>query len=62
MKYTKEIPTKPGWYWVRGPGYKGIHLLLEYYDTLVFNVMGERYNTNDRRFEYAGPIPEPEEA
>jgi len=63
MKYTKEIPTKPGWYWVR---YRGalingkIYNLYKFGNGLSFTREGERWPVN-HRFEYAGPIEEPEE-
>lgn len=62
MKYTKEIPTKPGWYWVRYLGLKNARIVRAFQLGNQLNfVMGGGNFRADNRFEYAGPIPEPEE-
>lgn len=49
LRWTKEPPTKPGWYWHRIPAADCV--IIEY-------VTGERHLQIG---EYAGPIPEPKE-
>ncbi len=66
MRYTKEIPVKPGWYWVRA--YMDEELVeciyqFKYNATGKMDVTFGNYSTKiDDRFEYSDrPIPEPEE-
>jgi len=65
MKWTKSIPTKIGWYWKRNPTDK-------YDEPEILQVRlyaGELAIGNSRlqnweslkRYEWAGPIPVPEE-
>lgn len=66
MKWTHEPPTQPGWYfWRCGDNYRCVHVwwrggtkrlgygVEKYSACLNFGTPGE---------EWAGPIPEPEEA
>lgn len=67
MKYTKEIPTKPGWYWIKIIGYRGAtqssmgKIDIVYSQPRVMFLHCSISEPCDGRFEYAGPIPEPEE-
>jgi hypothetical protein len=55
MKWTTEKPTKPGWYWERK--FDTVHI--KYFDRdLFFGGLYTAWETG----EWAGPIPEPEEA
>ena len=67
LKYSKDFPTTPGYYWTRpvnDPSFEEIE-----YITTITKVNGFLYATvddgpgywNDERMEYAGPIPAPEE-
>lgn len=59
MKYTKEIPTKPGWYWVRERDEFAICELKDE-DGIIFYDGSFKFKPHED-FEYAGPIEEPEE-
>lgn len=52
-KWTKKIPTNPGWYWVKSHSTPyGIYIGVEHFPCLGCNI--------DRRYEwYAGPLEEP---
>ena len=52
LRWTKEPPKDPGWYWVRDYG-KRIHIV-----DVGCNMT--KYEPQPHR-EWAGPIPEPEE-
>ena len=66
MKWTKERPTKPGWYWMRA-GCDYPRSVVQ-----VYEMSGElRYtdlDLNESRFivtsdkEWAGPVVEPDES
>ena len=59
MKWTREPPTKPGWYWFRSP-YTGVPMPLQVLRTDI----GIRVQIRDDRLEpfsyfrptFAGPI------
>ena len=66
LTWSRERPSEPGWYWVRG-----------YYEATVFTSEGRSTTKRERlqyvehypnqnfgamwEQEYAGPIPEPQE-
>lgn len=50
MRWSKEPPTKPGWYWHLQPPHFG--MVIEFFDP------DENTSTTG---QWAGPIPEPEE-
>lgn len=52
LRWTKEPPKEPGWYWVRDYG-KRIHIVDVGCDMTEYEPQSHR--------EWAGPIPEPEE-
>lgn len=52
LRWTKEPPKEPGWYWVRDYG-KRIHIVDVGCDMTEYEPQPHR--------EWAGPIPEPEE-
>lgn len=61
VKWSKETPTQPGWYWYRIS--KGSYPIIERYDMAAH---GLALWENGRILpispgEWAGPIPEPEE-
>ena len=60
MKFTKEIPTVPGWYWFREPGEEAG---IKYFsDTLTgFLATPGPHGRYDEACDYAGPIPNAEE-
>ena len=75
MTWTKEPPTKPGWYWVREipgrsgfPG-KGKSYLVSIVGTAPFLKLESAHDQAGFRLdinlynmgEWAGPIPEPQE-
>lgn len=66
-EYTKEIPTKEGWYWVRklnrekpteviGRIYKGVGREL-----LIETPLWVGLATKEADYEYAGPIERPKD-
>lgn len=69
LKWRRELPTKPGWYWIRQTYPVGSMARIEMGVAEVRNIGGELAvgNTTFRswlatkQFEWAGPIPEPEE-
>lgn len=66
MKWTKEKPTKPGWYWFRSETeYGTCTTVLEIRNVQGGLVVVETiaiYPLEEfREGEWAGPIPEPEE-
>lgn len=65
LVWTKEPPTVPGWYWHRMIG-------SQQSSTMAYvggregnlrckSIWGDRYLTRFKDFEWAGPIPRPEE-
>ena len=61
MKWTREPPTVPGWYWVRLKG-ASTPWMREF--ELVDGELLDEENKRPSRYgrcEFAGPIPEPEE-
>lgn len=52
LRWTKEPPKDPGWYWIRDYG-KRIHIVDVGCDMTEYEPQPYR--------EWAGPIPEPEE-
>lgn len=61
LRWTRETPTEPGWYWMRrGSGYPDPQVVLLDFD--CFWVVGVDESFPLRDGEWAGPIPEPEEA
>lgn len=52
LRWTKEPPKDPGWYWIRDYG-KRIHIVDVGCDMTEYEPQPHR--------EWAGPIPEPEE-
>lgn len=52
LRWTKEPPKEPGWYWIRDYG-KRIHIVDVGCDMTEYEPQPYR--------EWAGPIPEPEE-
>lgn len=69
MKWTTDKPTQPGWYWIKdGSAARIVELEIGTFDGVyvawVWQV-GSRAQIPLERFncgEWAGPIPEPEEA
>jgi len=67
MKWTKEPPTKPGWYWVKGKYDRWpIEISRNRNGDLSVNCNEGDYSIPEyksmRRIElWSGPIPEPEE-
>lgn len=71
MQWTKDVPTVPGWYWIRfrGPGENPeVVRILRKGDPLVVWEIGyeDCENLDDARFyqgaEWCGPLPVPTEA
>ncbi len=66
LVWTKEPPTVPGWYWHRMIGSKQSSTMAYVggrEDNLrCESIWGNRYLTRFKGFEWAGPIPIPEEA
>lgn len=66
LVWTKEPPTVPGWYWHRMIGSKQSSTMAYAggrEDNLrCESIWGNRYLTRFKGFEWAGPIPIPEEA
>ncbi|GBF40666.1 putative orphan protein [Leptospira johnsonii] len=63
MKYTKEIPVKPGWYWRRNPDMPRLRRIVEverHQGQYCAMINGLPFLL-EKGFEYAGPIEEPEE-
>jgi hypothetical protein len=54
LAWTKKPPTEPGWYWARRPGQE------DRPPSIVWIGKTERIPTGCD-YEWAGPIPEPEE-
>ena len=67
MRWTREMPTEPGWYWVRDPDVyaTSINLVQHAKGRLMFAYgSGVRIELDDAMYddcEWAGPIPEPGE-
>lgn len=65
LVWTKERPTVPGWYWHRMIGSKQSSTMAYVggrEDNLrCESIWGNRYLTRFKGFEWAGPIPIPEE-
>jgi hypothetical protein len=72
MKWTDKSPTEPGWYWIRVNGIEArIVRINEYTEQgekhLTISAVGENYAipierlTIKFKYEWAGPIPEPDE-
>ncbi len=65
LVWTKEPPTVPGWYWHRMIGSKQSSTMAYVggrEDNLrCESIWGNRYLTRFKGFEWAGPIPIPEE-
>lgn len=66
MIWTKEKPTKPGWYWVRGAC--GNDVIFDIRPMLGGQLIyfGDEDNSwtvgeNDDGLEYAGPIEKPQD-
>jgi len=55
MEWTKKIPTKPDWYWVRGKTVGKDWERIQYIDD------AEAEYWKDWGNEFAGPIPRPVE-
>ena len=60
LKWTKEKPTKDGWYWFRHKAFNTYIAKVTCGGTILF---GQYFNVKDinNDAEWAGPIPEPEE-
>lgn len=68
LTWTKERPTKEGWYWLKWPGggvevvrlvgYLGIDFTVFYTDA----EHTDRLSVLDKRTVWAGPIPQPQDA
>lgn len=66
MKWTREKPTQPGWYWWRAPRKRPRVLLVSAYAFTKTRYQdglgGDVYLVENMvPGEWAGPIPEPEE-
>lgn len=65
MKWTKDQPTKPGWYWIRNAGQRKEYIGEERRVVCVRDYVGklciENWEIPDKDTEWAGPVPEPEE-
>lgn len=55
LRWTKETPTEPGWYWNRREGHPEEMTISWYSETRLGNLY------TDGKDLWAGPIPEPEE-
>lgn len=66
LVWTKEPPTVPGWYWQRAIGREDTctmaWITLENKKLRCKSIFGDRQLTRFKGFEWAGPIPIPEEA
>lgn len=66
LVWTKEPPTVPGWYWQRLIGRENTctmaWITLENKKLRCKSIFGDRQLTRFKGFEWAGPIPIPEEA
>lgn len=65
MRFTDTIPTEPGWYWYKPPGWTS-PLITQVYladGKLTATLAGHRYPIRAVGSDYvwAGPIPEPED-
>lgn len=65
MKWTREMPTQPGWYWFRfvGPTEEPtvVNVTVMQGQLLVYDARDQDWMAIDEG-EWAGPIPEPEDA
>ena len=65
LVWTKEPPTVPGWYWQRLIGRENTctmaWITLENKKLRCKSIFGDRQLTRFKGFEWAGPIPMPEE-
>ena len=73
LKWTKEKPTESGWYWWRFEKKNVPHMVYVVWENTMRPVENDRllilYPNSNKEFEvetrggeWAGPIPEPEEA
>ncbi len=62
MTWTKDVPTKPGWYWRRTGEYKGVVYVHEGERGLFCAVADMVQYVHRIGCEWSGPIPAPEEA
>ena len=56
LTWTREKPTEPGWYWLKVGSGNGTIMRVS-----AFDIRDARFGTAVE-FEWAGPIPEPEQA
>jgi len=61
MKWTKTVPTEPGWYWAKYCYFLKTMRFVVYIDDSLNTHYPEGYNITLLIDEWAGPIPEPEE-
>lgn len=68
LTWTKEKPTTPGWYWNRVEGSRmfKVSLVNEDHDGQLYvreaiDFFHITYIKSVKNFEWAGPLPEPEE-
>ena len=66
MKWTTELPTEPGWYWLREYGQQPIIVRVKKDKDVPGILLAEAVYLNIAvqilvGCEWAGPIPEPEE-
>ena len=62
MKWTSELPTEPGWYWVRNSTTKHKNIVLVFDGLVAGNYTCLKVEEAHEIYgEWAGPIPEPEE-
>lgn len=76
LRWTKETPTKPGWYWFRNTNQRDVHVVCIAYEwdehmvdleLVAWFALEPPYNWHSPHIvarmdgEWAGPIPEPEE-
>ena len=71
MKWTKETPNLPGWYWVRIDGFEDGIVLLRLTSCVMFwDEGGEStpmpdvlkfWQWREKAIYWAGPVPRPEE-
>ena len=66
MEWTDKKPTKPGWYWARWQNHIEITYVYDYKGELACQWVGNNgayFLESEREVEeWAGPIPEPEDA
>lgn len=65
LNWTKEPPTKEGWYWLKWPGGSVEvvrlveHLGVDFTVCYHYSVYTERLSDLDKRIMWAGPLQEP---